>query len=146
MNTTTTLIDNPTATTDGVTDSRRSLVRGGVIGGASALLGNAALFALGSIGEPGRVVIGADAAPKPLTLFEVAATTVIAIALGTLALWVTRWRRLSDRTWAIGVAVVAAASAVPLWGLEIDTSSQLVLTAMHLLTGVCCIAAHRRRA
>lgn len=130
----------PHASTD-----RRPLVRGGVVGASTALAGNAAVFAFGSIGEPIRVVIGADATPTALSLFEIAATTVLAVAVGTVALWVTRRCRLRDRTWAIGATVVAVASAVPLWRLEIDATSQLMLTVMHLLTGACCIAAHTRR-
>lgn len=141
----TTPIDTATDTTPGIAHPHPSLLHGAAVGTGTALAGNAVLFALGAIGEPIHVIIGADAAPTAVTLFEVAATTVIAIVVGTLALWVTRWRRLGDRTWAIGAAVVAVASAVPLWGLEIDTSSQLFLTSMHLLTGACCIAANLRR-
>lgn len=36
----------------------------------------------------------------------------------------------------------AVLSAVPLWRLDVDTSSKTALTVMHLLTGVAAIAGH----
>ncbi len=140
-NPTSTSISTSTSNKRAATRPHRPLGRGAVVATVAALAGNLAVFAVGSIGEPIRVVIGSHAAPKAVGLFDIAATTVIAIVIGTVVLWVTRWRRLSDRTWVVGAAVVAVTSAVPLWRLEIDSTSKLLLSAMHLYTGACCIAA-----
>ncbi len=142
---TSTRISTPPSTAPGSVRPSRPSVRRAVTGTVAALAGNALLFAIGSIGEPIRVVTGADAAPSLLPLGHVAATTMIASAIGTGALWLTRWRRLSDRTWA--TAQRPSRSSLPSrCGASISTTHPKVLvTAMHLFTGTCCVAAHTIR-
>jgi LytS/YehU family sensor histidine kinase len=145
MSTTTTF---RSATTTSHTDTSvgltRTLTATGVVLGANTLV-----WVVGRIGEPIRVVIGSDAAPEPLAWAHVAITTIAATVLGGVVLAVMQRRgRGLERVWAAGAVAIAVVSAVPLWRLEIDTTSKTLLTLMHLLTGVCCVAVHladRRR-
>jgi hypothetical protein len=102
---------------------------------------NTLVWAFGRIGEPIRVIIGRNAEPEALAWFHVAITTVLAVVLGGLALAVMR-RRNRVRAWVMTALAIAVGSAAPLWRLDIDTKSKVLLTVMHLCTGMCCVAAH----
>jgi len=110
-------------------------------GAVSALVVNITIWFVGRTGEPIRVVTGWAPAGADLTFVEVVATTVVAVGLGSalLALMQRRFDRFP--AWAIIVASVTVASALPLWSLDVDTGSKVALSCMHLATGVCAIAA-----
>lgn len=140
----TTALNHATATTPA---NAPSVTARTFVAAAFAVAGNTLVWALGRVGEPIRVVIGSDGEPEPLAWSHVAVTTIVSIALGGLALAAVRRRGRSDRTWAIAALAIAVVSAAPLWRLDVDATSKALLTAMHLLTGACCISAqllHRR--
>ena len=128
----------------------RSVVRGGLIGAAIAVTGCLVVYAIGNAGAPIRVVTGWSPDGAELTVAEVIATVVVSIALGTGLLALLQRRRPNAwSTWRIVVALVAIASAVPLFGLDVDAGSKVALASMHLTTGVASIAGqtiarHRR--
>jgi hypothetical protein len=110
----------------------------------AATAGNTIVWAVGRIGKPIEVIIGADAAPEPLAWSHVAITTIVATVLGGIVFVVMR-RRHAERLWAIGAVTLAVVSAMPLWRLDIDASSKTLLSLMHLLTGLCCVAVQLAR-
>jgi L-lactate permease len=142
-----------TATTTSSTPAaatRSLLVRGTLFGLGLALIANAIVFAVGSVGAPIQVVTGsASAAAADLRLGEVIATTVVALLLGTLALWLFDRRRGDGlRSWTVVAAVVAVLSALPLLRLDVDAGSKVALVTMHLATGAAAVVGHtlaRRR-
>jgi Family of unknown function (DUF6069) len=139
----TTTTFSPATTTleaDSASGTTRTLIAAGV-----AVAGNTLVWALGRIGEPIRVIVGTEGKSEPLAWSHVAITTIVATVLGGVVLAVMRRRGISDRVWATAALVIAVASAVPLWRLDIDANSKTVLTAMHLFTGVCCVTAHAGR-
>lgn len=126
------------------TPSLRGLSTGALAATVAALAGNLAVFAVGSSGTPIRVVTGYSPDGADLTIPEIVATTVIAIAAGAALRWaLTRTRFDGFRIWAGVAAAVAVISAVPLWRLDIDSASKVSLTVMHLWTGAACVAALR---
>ena len=120
---------------------RRCVPVGTFWGAVAALVVNITIWFVGLAGEPIRVVTGWAPDGDDLTFVEVVATTVVAVGLGSALL--ARMQRRFDRfpAWAIIVASVTVASALPLWSLDIDTGSKVALSCMHLATGVCAIAA-----
>jgi hypothetical protein len=106
---------------------------------------NTVVWAFGRIGEPIHVVIGRNAVPEPLAWSHVAVTTIAAIVLGGVVRAVMQRgsrKGKHERLWATTAMIIAVVSAMPLWRLDIDTASKILLTVMHLLTGVCCVATH----
>jgi hypothetical protein len=69
----------------------------------------------------------------------------IAIAGVALLLWDRRSSRALE-LWTIAVMGLAVLSALPLWGLDVDTGSKLALTLMHLATGACAVLGQRLQA
>jgi Family of unknown function (DUF6069) len=137
---TTTTFRPATATNRTITSagSIRTLTATGVAVGVNTIV-----WAFGRIGEPIQVVIDRDGVPEPLPWAHVAITTVVASVLGGVVLAMMQRRdRNRDRLWAATAMTIAVLSAVPLWRLGIDTTSKTLLTSMHLLTGVCCVAVH----
>ncbi|MGB5756106.1 MAG: DUF6069 family protein [Acidimicrobiales bacterium] len=119
-------------------------MRGAVLGCGIAFIGNAVIFAIGNVGTPVRVVTGWAPDGADLSLAEVAITTIVSIAAGTAILAALDHRRRNAlRPWTILAAVVAAASAAPVWRLDVDTGSKLTLTLMHIWTGAAAVAGHQ---
>lgn len=138
-----------TLRTDTNAERRTTIVRGTFVGAALALVATAIIFAIGMAGAPIRVVTGWSPDGADLTIAEVLVTAAVAVVLGGLLLaW---WQRRDHRAWPRWIVVasaVAVLSALPLWGLDVDTGSKLSLTLMHLATGAAAIAGHaaaRRR-
>ena len=119
---------------------RRCVAVGTFWGAVAALVVNITIWFVGRAGEPIRVVTGWAPDGADLTFVEVVATTVVAVGLGS-ALLARMQRRDRFPAWAIIVASVTVASALPLWSLDVDTGSKVALSCMHLATGVCAIAA-----
>jgi hypothetical protein len=118
--------------------------RGTAFGVGLALLSTIAVYVVGNLGAPIRVVTGWSPEGADLTLVEVVLTATAAVVLGALALWLLE-RRRSDglRIWELVAAALAVLSAAPLLRLDVDRGSKISLVAMHLLTGVAAIAGHR---
>src|SRR4051794_41876724 len=70
-------------------------LRGTLVGIAAAFVATAAVYAIGNLGAPIRVVTGWSPDGADLTLAEVSITAVSAVALGGLLLWwmERRWTR-----------------------------------------------------
>jgi hypothetical protein len=103
-----------------------------------------AVFLLGNLGAPIRVVTGSNSAGADLSIGEVVVTASVSVVLGGLVLWLLERRRADGlRTWERTAVVVAILSALPLLRLDIDAASKASLVAMHLLTGAAAITAHR---
>jgi hypothetical protein len=118
-----------------------SVLRGALLGGGAALVVDLAIWALGRLTTPVRVVSGWAPEGADVTAFEVVATAVVSVALGAALLaLLAKVRRDPFTLWAGLAAAFAALSAVPLWKLDIGTGSKAALTAMHLLTGVAAVA------
>jgi hypothetical protein len=136
----------PTITTGArVPTSTRPSVRttsaGAVLGGALATTGALAVFAIGSVGAPVRVITGWAPNGADLTLAEVVVTTIVSVAIAAVGLLILdRLMTNGLRAWTVAVAVVTVLSCLPLWGLDIDTGSKVALTAMHLVVGGAVIA------
>lgn len=123
--------------------TRRTLL-GTALGIGAAVVATAAVFAIGNVGAPIRVVTGWSPDGADLTLLEVVLTASIAVALGGALLWwmERRWAR-SLHIWERIAAATALVSALPLLRLDVDAGSKVSLVCMHLLTGLCAIAAQR---
>jgi hypothetical protein len=128
-------------TTTAMTAAPTKLARGARIGLGLALVASLAIFVLGNLGAPIRVVTGWSPDGADLTVGEVVIVTIVAVALGSAALFVLdRFRADGFRTWAVAALVVTAASIPPLWGLDVDTGSKLALSAMHVAVGLAVVA------
>lgn len=124
------------STTDHTTRSR-SLRREAAIGAAAAASVNAAVWALGRAADAGFLVtpVGSDDTTE-VGIVPIVLTTLIAFVVGT-GLFALAARR-SDR-WAFavltaGVLVTVVSVGGPLTTAE-DTTTGMLLAAMHLLTG-----------
>lgn len=123
----------------------RPALRGGLLGTAAALAATSCLYALGNVGSNVQVVTGWAPDGADLRYAEVLSTVAVAVLAGAGLLAVLERRSASAlRTWSAIAVSVAVLSALPLWRLEVDAGSKLWLTAMHLATGACAIAAQRR--
>lgn len=121
----------------------RQVVRGGVIGVALAIAGCLAIYAIGNVGAPVRVITGWAPDGADLTVAELLATIIVSVGAGSVLLWAMQ--RRSPRAWTrwmVAAGVLGVASAVPLTRLAIDTGSKVALIAMHLTTGAAAIAGH----
>jgi uncharacterized membrane protein len=128
----------------GTTSSERARVwnevtLGALSGIGIALVANLVIFAVGDRGTPTRVVTGWSPDGADLTIFEVVSTTLVAVALGAVVLWRLDRRPNGFAAWTWVAMIVAVASALPLWRLDVDTASKATLTAMHLTTGAAAI-------
>jgi Family of unknown function (DUF6069) len=121
----------------------RPVVVGGLLGVALALAGCSVVYVIGNLGAPIRVVTGWAPDGADLTVEEVVITIMVAVTAGAVLLGAAQ-RRLARpwRAWMITAAVVAVASTLPLFHLDIDAGSKLALASMHLTTGVAAIAGH----
>jgi Family of unknown function (DUF6069) len=122
---------------------KASLLRGGALGVALASAASLLVYGMGKAAGGIRVIEGSSPVPTDLSATAVIVTCAVTVVLGTalLGLLERRWPR-AWRVWVPTAAVVAVLSALPLWGLEIDTASKVCLTAMHLATGLAAIAGH----
>lgn len=127
----------------------RTTVTGGLVGTVLALASTLAIYVVGNIGAPIRVVTGWAPDGADQTVGEVVITVVVALAAGSVLLAVAQARHTRAwRAWTITAALFAVASAVPLTRLDIDAGSKVALVSMHLATGAAAIAGHaiaRRR-
>lgn len=139
---------HPTTTTTIATaaaPATRPTLRGAVLGTASAVAATTGLFALGAIGTDVQVVTGWAPDGADLRYGEVVATVALAVVAGAgLLALLERWSASALRTWTAIAVAVTVLSTLPLWRLEVDAGSKLWLTAMHLATGACAIAAQTR--
>lgn len=143
LSTTAKLFKDPSTTRPNV------VALGTAIGVGLGLTANMLAFGLGALIGPVRVVTGSHPQGTDLTYTSVALATVVGIAAGGALLW-TLVRRGADRynLWTAIAAAVAVLSSIPLWRLDIDTTSKMALTTMHLLAGASAIIgqhATRRR-
>ncbi len=122
---------------------------GGGLGVFLAVAATMAIYTVGNLGSPIRVVTGWAPEGTDLTVLEVVATSAAAVTAGAGLLWLLERRRAGHwRLWVTLVGTIAVVSAVPLWRLEVDTGSKVSLTSMHLVTGLAAVAAQwivRRR-
>jgi Family of unknown function (DUF6069) len=122
--------------------SRTWIAKGAAAGACVAVLANLAVFLVGNLGAPIRVVTGWAPDGADVRISEVIITTIVSVLAGAAALWVLERRRANGfRIWVVVAAAVAIASAVPLFGLDVDAGSKIALSTMHILTGSAVIAA-----
>ena len=115
-------------------------VRGALLGGAASIGASLAVFAVANVGAPVRVITGWAPAGTDLGLADVVITVVVSVAIAAVGLAVLeRVARTGLRMWSIAAAVVTVLSFLPLWRLDIDTRSKVVLTVMHLVVGAAVI-------
>jgi hypothetical protein len=142
--TTATATDTASTTSPTTADTAprgRRVAVGAGLGAVLALVGDLAVFGLGSIGAPVRVVTGAAPDGADLGAIEVAGSAVVAVALGALCLWLLERRSPAGfRRWVAVVAAVAVVSSLPLLRLDVDAGSKVALVAMHLTTGAAAVA------
>jgi Family of unknown function (DUF6069) len=116
----------------------RTIVKGAVIGIVAGWVLTTVLYLAGS---PIRVRTGWQTSGAKMTVVEYVLTVAISVALGLVVLAAMLKRsRNAFRRWVILAAAIAAASALPLWRLDIPTASKAWLTLMHLSTGAAAIA------
>jgi hypothetical protein len=125
------------------------VVLGAAIGAGLGLTANTLAFGLGALIGPVRVITGSHPHGTDLTYTSVALATIVSIAAGGGLLWpLVRRRADGYNLWTAIAVTVAVLSCIPLWGLDIGTTSKLVLTTMHILAGASAIigqhAARRR--
>jgi hypothetical protein len=113
---------------------------GVALGIALAWATTSIVFVVGNLGAPIRVVTGWAPDGADLSAAEYLITSAVAVALGGAALWWMERRRDRLRAWSLVVAAVSVASALPLWGLDVDAGSKVALTCMHLVTGAAAVA------
>jgi hypothetical protein len=127
----------------------RAIVAGGLVGTVLALASTLAIYLVGNIGAPIRVVTGWAPDGADQSVGEVIITVVVAVAAGAVLLAVAQARFARPwRAWTITASLFAVASAVPLTRLDVDRGSKVALVSMHLATGAAAIAGHaiaRRR-
>ena len=125
----------------------RIRLTGTAVGILAAWVIDLAILVVANIGAPVRVVTGWAPDGADLTVIEIVLTAAVAIAVagGALMLWDRRSARALEH-WTVAVMVLAALSALPLWGLDVETGSKVALTVMHLATGGCAVLGQRSRA
>ncbi len=136
-----TLSTTPELFADPPAAKRTTVARGVALGAVLGLAANTLAFAIGKLLGPVRVVTGSHPEGADLTYVSVALATVAGITAGGALLWAFV-RRGADRykLWTGVAAAVAMLSSIPLWRLDIDAASKVMLTTMHLLAGASAIA------
>ena len=77
-----------------------TIARGTALGVCLALASTMAVFLLGNLGAPIRVVAGSNSAGADLSIGEVVVTASLSVVLGGLVLWLLERRRADGlRTW-----------------------------------------------
>lgn len=137
-----------TSSTDLDNTRSRSLRREAAIGAVAATAANVAVWAAGRAADVSFLVtpVGAKA-PTQVGIVLVVLTTLVAFAVGTglFALAARRSDRWARAVVATGVLVAVVSAGGPLSTAE-DTSTGVLLAAMHLLTGAAfAITASRAR-
>jgi hypothetical protein len=121
-----------------------TVVRGTALAAGLALLANLAVFLVGDVGAPVRVVTGNSPDGADLRFVDVAVATVALLAVGAVALAVLeRFRDDGLRIWTVLAVAVAVLSIPPVLRLDTDAGSKLVLAVMHLVVGGAAVAGPR---
>jgi hypothetical protein len=143
MTTTTTTMT--TARIAAVSTGSRTRSKGAGIGIGLALAGNLAVFLLGNLGTPIRVVTGWEPGGADLRFGDVAMATIVWVAIGAVALWALGRLRVGGgfHLWSYAVAAFTAVSMVPLFSLEVDAGSKVALGVMHVVVGAAAIVGQR---
>jgi Family of unknown function (DUF6069) len=120
---------------------RSSSAKGAAIGVGIGWILTTIVYATAS---PIRVKTGWQVSGAKMTVIEYLLTVAISVSLGALVLiGMTKRSANGFRPWQVVAAVFAVVSALPLWQLDIPTSSKSALTIMHLLTGAAAIVGQR---
>jgi hypothetical protein len=143
MNTTLTASTTATTATTRPTAAGRRVAAGTAAGVVLVTVANAAVFLVGDIGAPVRVVTGWEPDGVAMRLADVLVASVTWVLIGAAGLWLLeRFRADGFRIWTGLAIAIAVLSIIPLFRLDIDAGSKVTLSVMHLVVGAAAIAGH----